>query len=204
MDKVTKILLLVNLLYHRKFVTLDEIMETCRISERTVYRYINTISGAHIPVLYDKELRGYHLISDGTFNIGKIRTDDTILIAVALRLISEKLNGFYRKEIEFLTHRLFSSQNFPIEDLWEAFDHKTRTEIESNDLSDLMTNLIIHTAILNNKRLQISLTDDKDSVQRVEIDQPSLSFKNEWQVSGRRPEGECAIPIASIKKASIS
>jgi predicted DNA-binding transcriptional regulator YafY len=203
MDKVTKILLLANLLYHRRFVSLDEIMETCQISERTVYRYINTISAAHIPVYYDKDLCGYHLISDGSFNIGEIGTDDTILIAVAVRLLSERLNGLYRKEIEFLKQRLFSSQNFPIEELWDAFDLKTKTEIESKDLSDLVTNLIIHAAILNNRKLKISLTDETDSIQKVEIDKPSLSFRNEWHVSGKRPEGECTVPISSIKKASI-
>jgi predicted DNA-binding transcriptional regulator YafY len=204
MDKVAKILLLVNLLNHRRYVTLDEITATCKISDRTAYRYINTISAAHIPVYYDKSVSGYRLLSEGAFSVGKIGSDDAIMIAVALRLLTKKMNGFYSEEIELLTQRLFSSQNFPLEELWETFENRANLELEKGDFSDLITNLIIHMAVLNSKKLYISLADDADKIRRMEIEDPSLCFKDEWRLTGKKVEPDRAIPISRIKKASIS
>lgn len=204
MDKVAKILLLVNLLNHRRFVTLDEITATCKISHRTAYRYINTISAAHIPVYYDKSVCGYRLLSEGAFSVGKISSDDAIMIAVALRLLAKKINGFYGEEIELLTQRLFSSQNFPLEELWETFENRADLELEKGDFSDLITNLIIHMAVLNSKRLHINLAGDADEIKSMEIEDPSLCFKDEWRLSGKKLESDRAIPISKIKKASIS
>ncbi len=204
MDKVNKILLLVNLLNHRRFVTLEEITATCDISDRTAYRYINTISAAHIPVYYDKSVCGYRLLSEGAFSVSKIRSDDAIMIAVALRLLSKKLNGFYGEDIQLLTRRLFSSQNFPLEEVWDTFEKKTELELQTGDFSDLVTNLIIHMAVLNSRKLHISLSDEADEIRKMEIEDPSLCFKDEWRLSGKKVEPEEAIPISKIKKASIS
>lgn len=203
MDKITKILLLTNLLYHRRYITLDEIRRTCNICDRTAYRYINTISDANIPVYYDRDLGGYRLLSDGSFSTGDLKTHEVIIIATALKLFSKKLNGLYCQEINNLMKRIFSSQNLPIEELWQAFEKQAEAAFDAEDLSSILNMLNIHAAVQYSRKLNISVTDSASDIKRVEIEEPYLCFKDEWQVSGKKLESQGAIPISIIKKATV-
>jgi predicted DNA-binding transcriptional regulator YafY len=79
-------------------VTAAEIKQVCHISGRSVYRYLNVISAAHFPVVFDNELGGYWLISKGRNNLGKFGFDEAMILVLALDLLSERVNNDYKSK----------------------------------------------------------------------------------------------------------
>ena len=61
MRKLERLLYIVTLLKTNKRVMVKDLASRCGVSERTIYRDMNDISGSNIPIYYDN---GYRLRSD--------------------------------------------------------------------------------------------------------------------------------------------
>jgi len=203
MSKLDKLITLINLLHHRRRVTLEEIQNVCGISERTAYRYIESISRANIPVYFDKSIGGYRVDHRDSFRIEDLKASDAIFLLVATYLLSQRLNTDYNDEIEQLKKRLFSRLNFPLEELWECFKARIEQDLQAETLSDSITSLLIHASVINNKGLRLALNEGNLIGSVVEITTPALRFKGKWCVEGSSDENEKAIPINNIKRAEI-
>jgi hypothetical protein len=77
MSALNQLIVIVNLLYKRRCVSIKTIREICGISDRTAYRYIDKISRAGIPLYYDKNLGGYTLITKKIKNAGNTALEET-------------------------------------------------------------------------------------------------------------------------------
>lgn len=68
MSRLERLLNLVNLFKVRDKITLNELIDECGVSKRTIYRDLETLSKMNVPIKYDN---GYHLagqVSLPTFN----------------------------------------------------------------------------------------------------------------------------------------
>ncbi len=63
MAKAERLLYLINLIRCCKELTAKELAEKCRVSERTIFRDVNSLASAGLPIYYD---HGYKFL-DGTF-----------------------------------------------------------------------------------------------------------------------------------------
>ena len=203
MANVPKIIRVINLLFDRKSVSVDTISKTCKVSRRTAYRYINYISKSGIPVTYDRALHGYRLESQHQLEGVPLNIDDTILITIALALLSRKANGYYRQDTDLLLRKILSSQKMPLTELWQAFEQRFDTESDSRDISDLITTLIVHSAAMFNQKVNISLADHSNNTREVEIENPALCFRDTWRLSARETEQQGDISFSQIKRARI-
>ncbi len=204
MDKMSKILLLINLLHHRRSVKPSEIKRVCGISSRSLYRYLNTISAGYFPVIFDRSLGGYRLLEKSGNSIDKLNLDEVVTISLALQSLSKTLNESYQKKIEAILGKLFSSQGMSIEEIWQVFREKIRTMDGEKDHSNILTELIIQTAIFLGKNLDIHLESENTEPIKITIDSPLLVFDNVWAISDRNTEIQPSIPMASVKSAHIT
>ncbi|MCX6826221.1 MAG: hypothetical protein NTV06_02970, partial [candidate division Zixibacteria bacterium] len=185
---MSKILLLLNLLHHRRAITPEEIKRICRISARSVYRYLNTISAGHFPVVFDRNLRGYRLLEKSGVSVDKLKLDEVIIITTALEQISKIVNSSYRHRIESILAKIFSSQGGPLEEIWQASKERLENEDFGQDLSDSLTQNIIHAAIRFDKKLSVHTIDIDSETKGIEVDSPHLVFDQGWQLKGKGTE----------------
>lgn len=203
MDKMSKILLLINLLHHRRVIRPAEIKQICGISTRSLYRYLNTISAGHFPIVFDRTLGGYRLLENTGTSFDRLNVDEAIVVSVALEALIKIVNKSYRDKIEAIIKKLFSSQGMPVEEVWQAFQQKIRSVDNDSDLSNLLTEIIIQTAVMSGRNLGIDLNGENVGADKNTIDSPHLVFDREWGVSARKDEVAEAIPVISIKTAHI-
>jgi len=203
MTKVEKIVLLINLLHHRQYITIEEIQRVCGISIRTAYRYLNSISEVNIPVQYDKTVGGYRVDCRDSFDINELGVSDSVLISVALQVLSQKLDDAYRENVEALRRKIFSKLPIPLEELWESFGARVEEGLKKESVSDLITSLLIHTSVLHCRKLRLILSDEKQDGNAIEIANPSLMFKREWWLGDSMSDDHEAIPVSRVKKAVI-
>jgi hypothetical protein len=203
MTKLEKIVHLINILHHRRYVTLEKIQEICDISQRTAFRYLNSISRANIPIYYDKTIHGYRIDPRDSYGIEDLRPSDAVLLLVALHVLSQKLDSEYVEDVERLKRRVLSRLTFPLEEVWDSFGTHSEGVFQSENISSLVTSLLVHTSVINNKKLALVLADADQHTRGVEIVNPSLTFKQEWRLKDSLSDDQEAIPVSKIRKATI-
>ena len=203
MAKLDSIIRLINLLYHRDLITLDNIMEECQVSARTAYRYLDTVSSANIPVYHDKKLGGYTLSRKANLCIDNLRTDENILLVLALRMLSARLNAVYRRTIDVLIKKISARQPYSVQDLLNSVEKCPSFDTEPSDISQDVTSLIIHAAISLHKGIELTLADSERNSRHVVLTCPSLLFEEKWQVLEKNPDSIVGIPFSSIDKVNI-
>jgi predicted DNA-binding transcriptional regulator YafY len=202
MNKITKIIILISLLYHRRSVNLKTIMEMCKISERTTYRYLNAISAANIPVYYDRSKGGYCLNQNVELDFNRCGIDEIVLLIIALKLLSEKLDGHYCNIIDKLIYKIISKQNFEFEEIVHAFGTRIKNDTGSIELSELITSIILQVAVASGKKVRIMLSNG-DSEAELLIEEPSLQFNQEWRLSEKISGSDVGIPVSEILYALV-
>jgi predicted DNA-binding transcriptional regulator YafY len=203
MAKLENILLLVNLLHHRRCVSLETMKKMCGVSNRTLFRYIQTISGANIPIYYDRDLGGYRLLDSPGMQIDNINIDEAIIVAFALRLLSKRVNIAYNDSIIALIKKVCARQAFILEDLWSALDEQENTGFSPEDLSELITSQVINAAVLHGRKLKVSLGDGNLHDRVVEIDKPTLRFSKGWKIVPKQHGRDNKVYVRDIVQASI-
>ncbi len=203
MSKLEKIVHLINILHNRRCVTLEKIQEICGISERTAFRYLNSISRANIPIYYDKTLRGYRVDPRDSHSIEDLSVSEAVMLLMALHVLSQKLDGGYAKDVERLKKRVFSRLAFPLEEVWKSFSSHSREVFQSDNVTDLLTSLLIHASVVNKRKLALVLADADKNSRPIEIVNPSLTFKQEWRLKDSSSDDQEAIPVSKIRKATI-
>jgi len=81
MGKSGRLLLILNLIRARKNLSARELAKECGVSERTIYRDINAISEAHIPIYYDN---GYKFLTNAFLPPLNLSLDEHLALYVGL------------------------------------------------------------------------------------------------------------------------
>ncbi len=204
MSKIENIIKLINLLTYRQEVTLETVMSTCNIPERTAYRYLNTISEANIPVYYDKERHAYRLNRTRSMLINNIDLGDALIISLALRLLATHVNEEYRDDINALVAQLLIRQPCPLEDVMETFESTIRQHKGETDYSELVSSMLLHAAILCSRQVMLTTGNGVPGERReVRFDQPRLKFSRHWQVVEAEQGDGAETSLSSVRKVSI-
>jgi len=88
MGKAGRLLLILNLIRARKNLSAKDLARECGVSERTIYRDINAISEANIPIYYDN---GYKYLTNAFLPPLNLSLDENLALYMGLN--SEDVNS---------------------------------------------------------------------------------------------------------------
>ena len=181
MTKIENILILTNLLCNRQSVSVKTIMDRCKICKRTVYRYIQTLSEADIPVYFDKNLRGYRLLNKGWELPYKLNTDETLILLLSLNLLLSNVNDYYGPRIETIVKKILSKHSYELEKFYTDYSTNTGNKSNGQDISHLISSMIINYAVCSGKAIDLILNSDPDS--KLRIRKPRMQISKEIYLS---------------------
>ena len=202
MSKLNKLIQILNLLYHRRTVTIEKIREFCRVSERTAYRYIRAISEANVPVYYDSDQSGYRLNKSRVIDFGGWIPSEVALTVAALQYLANNLDDNYRKDIDLLLNRIVTQQSLPFERFWESWKESLeRSNPES--LQKLLTSTLITFAVNQNREVSLKMNGGETDVDQLSIKKPVLQFSGDWVLSDAQHQSEKPVPVAAVASAKV-
>jgi predicted DNA-binding transcriptional regulator YafY len=203
MAKYKNILHILNLLCNRMYVPVKTMTSVCDVSKRTIYRYIQEISEANLPVYYDTKLGGYRLLQKENLHIDAIRTEEAVLIISALKFLSFYVNERYKALIGDTINKFATSQPLEFEEILRVINLSIENSSTAKDYSVNISSILIQTAILFNKKIRLTVKSRKKGKGKssIEIDNPSLWFKRSWNIVSKEPG---AIKSARLKDVEIA
>lgn len=203
MAKTNNLLLVLNLLHYRRRVTTEDIMRTCKVSARTAYRYITTLSESNIPIYFDKDTGGYRLNIFSKVTADHVTILDSILLKVALRLLEKSTDGAYSEAIETLARKLDSVLIVPDDDVLGVADRYMALKPKPADVVRLIHELILQTAVQEDRVVRLRVAGHPAHAPATTIRNPSLTFKGGWQITSRDPDNEGAISLSDIDEVQL-
>ncbi len=203
MNKLSKILTLINLFANRPMVSMKTIERVCDIPERTAYRYINDISDANFPVVYDKRLRAYRLYQRNKNSGAHFGPDEVVMLIAGLELLSNGLHSGYRDDVSVLVAKLLSCQEHPLEEILDTCVVQIKSVTRVNDFSEIVSSMFINLAIMDGRRVKLTCKGTRGRTKVTILDQLSLNFKNRWRLIGTNNDGRIEIPLDQIEKVTI-
>ena len=202
MTSIQRVILLINLLYNRQKLSVDEISKELGVDKRTVYRYINKLSEANVPVYYDRNIRGYTLSSRNSAEIGALSDREVVLLLLALKIISHKVNNRDKTLIGSLQRRLDSLQSSSHYEYVNKPSDAFMSNLRNNELSDLVTFLVIQ-SVIGFKNDILVFVEHSDGNYKLNMTKPSLTFDGTWKLSGRRNGEKLEIDLDMISSAQV-
>jgi predicted DNA-binding transcriptional regulator YafY len=203
MSKLNKLIQILNLLYHRRTVTIEKIREFCRVSERTAYRYIRAISEANVPVYYDSDESGYRLNKSRVIDFGGWIPSEVALTIAALQYLANSLDDDYRKDIDLLLNRIVTQQSLPFERFWESWKESLSRSTDPKALQQLLTSTLINFAVNQNREVSLKMNGGESEEENLSIKEPVLQFKGNWVLSDAQHESEKPVPVAAVDSARV-
>lgn len=203
MAKIDSILNLINLLSTRESVSLQNIMDTLRISRRSVFRYLNTISEANFPVYHDGELGGYRMTYKRKEYVPPLNLTDSILVLSCLMAMNEKLSDEYSAMISKIESRLLTSLNVPLEKIVPAYRREFSAVNDQESISRLITSLLVEVAITYGKGIKILRRSEPAITSELVVENPSIWFKGHWKIAQRKSVDVDNTILSTIERVII-
>jgi predicted DNA-binding transcriptional regulator YafY len=92
--KFDSLMMILNKLDGREKVTVDSLREDLGISERTVFRYLNTIQVAGFPVVFDKEQGGYTFMEGYSLKRPDLSMEETLALGISRKMMAGMGSGW--------------------------------------------------------------------------------------------------------------
>jgi predicted DNA-binding transcriptional regulator YafY len=203
MGKTARILQLVNLLVSRECVTLDNIRSTCHIPTRTVYRYLNWISEAEIPVYFDRDVQAYRLTRSRRISMDDFTLHDAVLLVTCLKTMSSHVNEEYRADLDRLVTKVLVRQEVSLEgEFVHALGLASGAQHEP-DYSETVATALVTAAVAAGRSVQLSTMGEDGQSKTEEISEPRLTFAGSWGISNGDPSDDRESKLDSVSKVTI-
>jgi predicted DNA-binding transcriptional regulator YafY len=203
MSKTTRVLQLINLLVSRDTVTIENIETTCGIPERTIYRYLNWISEANIPVYYDKAAHGYRLARSRRVNFDDLSLHQAVILVTALKAVLAHVDSGYREDIDDILSKVIVRLTVPIEEIIPSEGANAPVLRRDPDYSALFTTALLSVAIAKGNRIKLAIHADNGDIVAREIANPRLKFDGDWEVSAGKDTRTAASRLTDVAKVTI-
>ena len=179
-------------------------MKKCKISERTAYRYLNSLSEYNIPIYFDKDVQGYCLTRKSTIYNFDLTDKDYLLVKICLKIVSRSVSTHYRTTIEDTISRLSISSSLYVENSLDLVQQELEpADLRTNDFSEIISSALIVSAISSNRKIRIYREASENKNVTDTIISPSLSFKGHWNVSDKEANHKLSVLLKDIKKVEI-
>ena len=184
MAKLDRLFLILNLLRSRSALSASDLAQECEVSERTIYRDIQTLSAARVPVHFDG---GYSIVSDETFlPVLNLTMDEFLSLYVGLRSCPVQSIKCFREPARRALAKLESLVPESVKSDYEKAKKRVVFQPERdcpNGGADLMFELL-RQAIWPEKKIRLHCASPHSS-EVVEITPKSMLYKRgQWHLVG--------------------
>jgi predicted DNA-binding transcriptional regulator YafY len=205
MSKYDRLLYVLNLLRGRPGLSANQLACECEVSERTIYRYINALSSANIPIYFDK---GYRLLSDAFLPPLNLNLEDYLVLKTALSSSAFANQSPLRKQAKSVLAKIEASLNPSIsKDLDKLKDVASVNVKSTSDFSKLSLMFkLIEQSILNRNSIKLVYESLKSGESSRDVDPYSLVFRRHaWYLVGfcHRQNEIRLFRLNRIKKISL-
>lgn len=118
MNKFDRLLYILNKLDRRERVRVPEVAQELEVSERTVYRYLNSLMEAGFPIYYDKERGTYAFTRNFSLRRALLETEEALVLALARRFFEPLLGEAAARALNQIENKITASPR-------ERFSHFT-------------------------------------------------------------------------------
>ncbi len=184
MSKYDRLLYVLNLLRGRPGLSASQLARECEVTERTVYRYINSLSSANIPIYFD---RGYRLLSDAFLPPLNLTPDDYLVLKMALSSSVFASRSPLRKPAKSVLAKIEANLGSTVmKDLDKLRDVASINIKSTSDFSRLSLSFkLIKQSILNRKSLKIVYESLQSGESTRQVDPYSLVYRRHaWYLVG--------------------
>jgi len=204
MSALKKITRLIVLLSAQRRVPREQIMEELGVKERTVYRYINRLSEANIPVYYDSELGGYRLNRGNQWSGLLFGETEAMTTIIALLYSCRRLPKPYCDTVREAANRLCSLRGLPAEDAEALVEAASPDEDSDPSFGRAITNGLILYAIAAGQGIQVEFEadDDREPVRRT-LHLPGLRFEKSWCLFDQYVDEDWRAPLSSVRSVML-
>ncbi len=202
MSALKQMIVIVNLLYNRRGISLKSIMKKCDISRRTAFRYLDKISQAGIPLYFDKELRGYTFCNNTRLPLSKLDINETIILIVALVSLLKNVEGYYREPIHNLLGKIENSSEIFIESIVQSVKTNLSEGVNEAHLTKLITSSLLQAAVDGKSKASITLKNN-EKYSNVAVENPKLKFDKIWRVYENNEQPSEPILVSKIVGINI-
>ncbi|MCK4225051.1 MAG: HTH domain-containing protein [candidate division Zixibacteria bacterium] len=154
MSKYDRLLYVLNLLRGRPGLSASQLARECEVSERTIYRYITSLSSANIPIYFDK---GYRLLSDAFLPPLNLTPDDYLVLKMALSSSVFANRSPLRKQAKSVLAKIEANLGPAVKKDMDSLKDVASINVKStSDFSKLSLMFkLIEQSILNRKSIKI-------------------------------------------------
>lgn len=202
MGTFTNLIIVLNLLQSRRVVPRPLICKICGVTNRTAYRYIDSLSEAGYPVYYDKRNGGYRLSRSNSQTLQNLSPSDHGLIIAALEFLANHVNTLYQQRIHEITKLLATAHDLPLESFLTDWSRCIKGNKEPADLSEMLVTSLMRFAITNSRSVRL-LNSNIDSDSSIEIKNPTLKFAGKWLLDDKEGSEQSVIDISSVGFVSV-
>lgn len=203
MTKSERLFYITQLVKHRAPITIKQIACECRVSERTIFRDVDSLSQLNVPIFHDPG-KGYRLANSVDIRFGEIRSDDVELI-----LFSLYHNPLIKSP--FFKHRFMYLKEF----LQQKFESSGTNKIDSfflydatyNGFSEIHREKIIKFLFALYNQNYVVLTNKRDFIKTQSMIPIGIRFKGTGATFISYSEdshSDCRIDIQDIEAISIA
>ena len=102
-------------------------------------------------------------------------------LMLAEQIKSLYLNDDYKSHIESLIQKYHTRLSYPLEDLWKQFEYQLEKIDKNCNISELLTSILIHTAIKTGKKAELS-TFSVNNLSKSLLSITNLKFDGNWKI----------------------
>ena len=184
MSKYDRLLFVLNLLRGRPGLSADQLARECEVSERTIYRYITSLSSANIPIYFD---RGYRLLSDAFLPPLNFTLDEYLIIKMALSSSVFMKESPLRKQAKSVLAKIEANLSPSVKKDLDKVEDSALVDIKStSDFSKLSLMFkLIEQSIINRRSIKFVYESLQSKESSREVDPYSLVFRRHaWYLVG--------------------
>ena len=90
-NKFDRLLYILNLLDQRRKVRVSRLVEELGVTERTIYRYLNSLQNAGFPIFFDQEKGSYSFPKNFSLRRTLLETEEALVLALAKEFLAPNL-----------------------------------------------------------------------------------------------------------------
>ncbi len=203
MAKVENLVLLINLLHHRRAVDVKTMVRECNISERTAYRYVRSLETAGFPLYFDGEAGGYRLM-DRSGSYSRLSPEESAAVLFALEFLECSLAPDSFDPI----HRARTKLQLHISGEMPGFLADTLTAISTpgkmSPIKEMLILALVRFACHLKKSVRIYHHNGCENNVLTEIRSPKLVYDKEWKVNDESVDDRFGhIPIREVVNIEV-
>jgi len=201
--KADRLLLILNLLRSRRNLKAYDLANECEVSERTIYRDIQALSEARVPIYFD---RGYKLLTDAFLPPLNFTVDELLTLYLGLNSNPVQSVDCLRKSARQALAKLESSLPDKIKVDYEKAKKQITVQLAKKSFSQevaLIFELLMQ-AIRSEKKIKLRYISPHSS-KVIELVPEALLYKQgNWYVAGQIHKKVRYFQLDTIKNVSLS